>query len=134
MNDILDPQLQLAFSYANDLAKQIISLSTGILALTITFNKDVFASGSRRAIRYIIAAWILLLISIVCGIWSLMALTGTLAQPLEGNYVNRPLSIGFNARFPAALQILFFLFGIALIIIHGIFSFGSQSSQDQTPK
>jgi hypothetical protein len=51
----LDPQVRMAFEFASDLAKQLITLATGILALTITFTKDLVKhvpeGGSGRSRR-----------------------------------------------------------------------------------
>jgi hypothetical protein len=48
----MDPGVEKAFEFAQDVTKQIISLSTAIVALTITFLTDVVrrpARGGRSA-------------------------------------------------------------------------------------
>jgi hypothetical protein len=36
----MDERVKKAFDFAADLAKQLITLATGLIALTITFSKD----------------------------------------------------------------------------------------------
>lgn len=115
----MDPQIELAFKFASDLSKQLITLSTGILALTITFTKDLLGRVPRKKVWTLKFSWIAYLSSIFCGIWHLMALTGTLVQITPSN---DPLSIGWNARLPASLQILTFLFATVLIMYYGVVS------------
>ena len=111
----MDESLKKAFDFAADLAKQLITLATGIITITITFAKDFLPRGATPdAKRWAMCAWYAFLISIVCGVWTLMALTGTLEQKTG---TTRPISIrGANVTMPAALQILFFLAGLLLTI------------------
>lgn len=109
----MNQSLQLGFEFASELSKQIITLSTGILALTITFHKDVLEGQPRRADRLLAWAWAALLLAVLFGIWHLMALTGHLVSP-EG-----ASEIGSSARGPAALQVLAFATGLGLVIAYG---------------
>lgn len=111
----MDESLKKAFDFAADLAKQLITLATGIVTITITFSKD-FLSQPPTPVEKTLAmfAWFAFLFSIVCGILTLMALTGTLDQR-PGTAC--PISIqGSNVRIPARLQILSFLAGLILTI------------------
>lgn len=118
---MIDPDYQLAFEFASDLAKQLITLSTGVLAISITFLKDIVGPEKLTTkpvlIRILGLSWFLLFITIVAGIWALSALTGTLAP--VGNDV-RTLEIGVNARIPAGIQVLAFISSIFLLILFGI--------------
>jgi hypothetical protein len=63
-------------------------------------------------------AWGAHIFSITCGVWSLMALTGTL-MPVDGKIVENP-QFGGNVRFPAAAQVVLFVTGTALLTLtHG---------------
>ncbi len=117
----MDEQIKLAFEFASDLDKQLITLSTGILALTITFTKDILGGIHLKHIWLLLTSWIFFLFDIIFGIWCLMALTGTLA-PVDGSNLNVGLTLGSNVRLPSALQILTFVVGVALIIAYGILS------------
>ncbi|MGA3295415.1 MAG: hypothetical protein ABSE45_15715 [Candidatus Acidiferrales bacterium] len=115
-----------AFDFAADLTKQLITLSTGIVTITLLLSKDFF--GPRLLA---VAAWAFYLFSTVFGLWALMALTGTLA-PVRTRKARRNASgtstssastddkeeeefeIGDNVRKPSTLQIL--SFGLATVL------------------
>lgn len=107
--------IEKAFDFANDLTKQLISLSTGIIALTITFSTNIISAETGEFNRWIISAWIMFLFSIFFGVWTLMALTGTL-EPKHG--AAKPSIRGINVILPSQLQILTFIVGMALTIIY----------------
>ena len=108
--------LQLAFDFASELSKQLITLSTGILTLTIALTKNLVKDSDEIGRNILRSCWVLYLLSIICGIWHLMALTGSLA-PLNGGPM--PTSIEDNARIPAFIQILTFTTATLLIIVYG---------------
>ena len=63
------------------------------------------------------ASWVLLLLSVIAGVWTLLALTGSLAQ------TSAPTAqsiFGLNVRIPAILQILLFLGGLILTVWFGV--------------
>ncbi|MGB9236849.1 MAG: hypothetical protein WCC04_20765 [Terriglobales bacterium] len=114
-----------AFDFAADLTKQLITLSTSIVTLTFLFSKDL--QGPKWLA---VVIWMLFLLSTVCGLWTLMSLTGTLA-PLPRHQSNpppqtppapnggqvedgRPLEIGNNVRVASKWQI--FMFGAAILL------------------
>jgi len=106
-----------AFDFAADLTKQLITLSTGIVTITLLLSKDLTAP------RWLaVAAWTFYLLSTVFGLWALMALTGTLA-PLKknparpANAEHQEFEIGRNVRIPSTLQVL--IFGIATLLTLG---------------
>ncbi len=115
----MDEQTKAAFTSAAETSKQILSLATGVITLEITFLKDV-ALKAPFCLRYLLGtSWILLLLSVVAGVWALLALTGTLGSSSQLN----PASIsGTNIKVPAALQILLFLFGLLLSVAFGMFA------------
>jgi hypothetical protein len=117
----LDARTEKAFVFASDLAKQLITLATGILTVTITFG-DKLVGMVKGPTRWLLGgAWTIYLLSILFGIWMLMALTGTLApiakssdQPAE------PAITGENVRLPAMLQILSFLVATLFVVVFGL--------------
>lgn len=110
-------QSQLALTFASDLAKQIMTLSTAVITATISFTRDLVAGASPRAVGYLRRSWGCLLSSLVFGVWTLMALTGSLVKKhLNGSAVEL---LGVNVRLPAALQILSFLLGLLFLIRFG---------------
>ncbi len=64
------------FDFAQDVTKQVVTLSTGVVTLTIALLKDVVtgAPGDARAVLF--AGWALFAVSIVSGIFTLLNLTG----------------------------------------------------------
>lgn len=114
----MDEKIKKAFDFAADLVKQLITLSTAIIALTVTFAKDIFPVDGDCFSGWLFAAWIAYFFTIIFGVWALMALTGTLDPP---NNPNTGLSIqGRNCRIPTGLQILTFLIGVACTITYAI--------------
>lgn len=73
MNELLMKSLESAA----DLAKQLITLATGILALTVTFIKELNLRTAKRDRNLLIFAWPIYLFSILFGILTLMAVTGS---------------------------------------------------------
>ena len=109
-----------AFDFAREVVTQLIALSTGTIALTITFLKDFLGSSSRRVRRLAMISWGAFFVSLMSGMWSLLALTGNL-EPVGGPPI---LSIrGSNVVLPAALQVLTFLLGTFLTIIYAAVGF-----------
>jgi hypothetical protein len=110
---------------ANDLAKQLITLATGILALSITFIKDVLKSNGKVITWPLKSAWFLYLFSVVFGIWEMMAITGSIFAAVS---TSAPSSAyGTNVRIPALLQILTFLLGTIFLIVYGAKMLGLKS-------
>lgn len=115
---------KMGIQSAQALAQQLITLSTGILALTITFTKDIVKVAPNSPMWILKLAWVSYLLCICFGIWALSALTGTLAPSSPG--IAPSLTIGFNSRFPAGLQVIAFIIGVILIIIYGAVSLRKQ--------
>jgi hypothetical protein len=108
------------FQSANELAKQLITLSTGSLALSITFTKDILKSNVPVVTWPLKVAWVAWLLSVCFGIWTMMAVTGMVFKLTENTAgVPESVTYGENISIPALLQILMFVLGIALLIVHG---------------
>lgn len=109
-------QLELALMFASDLAKQLITVASGILVLTVTLADKFRNPETPHADRWLITAWALLVVSILGGFWALMALTGLLA-PVDGSRLS---AIGVGARVAAAAQIITFALGIIAFMLYGL--------------
>jgi|ERR1700728_1622731 len=96
--------VQLAFNFAKEIATQLITLSTGLLALSIAFTKDILQGVPKGKERRLKAAWGVLIVSIVCGVWTLSALTGTL-MPVNPSDRPNPLQFKSNVRIPDIVAI-----------------------------
>ena len=127
------PQIE-GLKAAMDTAKQIITLSTGVIALTVTFlEKIVQPSVAGGAVRHvpslILAAWILFGLAILFAVWTFMALTGTLnamdrranGLALSKAQLSAVDAYGDNIKVPATVMVLCFVIAIALTIGTGFF-------------
>jgi hypothetical protein len=128
-----------AFDFAADTTKQLITISTAIITLTVTFSKDILGSSINSPKTLLICTWAVFILSIICGVLTLMTLTGTL-QPLNNEKVkteeekadetqiakedecsNMSINNG-NIRLFSIGQSLFF---ISAIIMTGLFGYYS---------
>ena len=110
----MEEHTTLAFTFAADLAKQVMTLSTGVIALTIAFLKDLKLRAPSGAIRWLRWSWFLYIISLIAGVWTLMGLTGQLEQ--WGRLITYT-RFGMNIRLPAGIQILAFLLATISVIV-----------------
>jgi len=108
----MSPEVKLALEYAARLAEQIITLTTGVIGVSITFMKDFIGKAPKNTKKYIKISWFIYLVSLIFGIWTLMAITGTIEAAQN--------SIGGPVKLPAALQIITFLIGTVFLIVFGV--------------
>lgn len=73
-----------SFDFAADIVKQLITLSTAIITLSVTFSKDIIGVNNDFPVTLLAISWGLFIFSLFCGILTLMALTGTL-QPQKND-------------------------------------------------
>lgn len=119
---------------AQETTKQVITLSTGVVALTITFlEKIVQPNGTApRSFPWTLkAGWIFYFFAIVFAMWTLMAITGTLNAldrreaelPLNEDQARaaNELTEGWNIRVPSLLMFACFLVAMLLTIGTGFF-------------
>ncbi len=117
----MDDQRKLAFEFAKDTTKQLITLSTAIVGLSVTFAKDIFKSSSQVDETLLVSAWITYLVSICFGVLTLMALTGCLDPLSEDSSDNSKLTVNSNSiRVMSMLQILTYVMGLILTVKFGI--------------
>jgi hypothetical protein len=117
MSTPLDAQVVMGFGYASDLAKQLITLATGVLALSITFVKEFARDERTQSVKWVKLSWFMLLTSVVAGIAALSALTGALV-PL-GDSASGVLEIPSSARLAGGAQLLLFSGGIGMLMQYG---------------
>ena len=107
------------FTLAADVSKQLITLSTGVLALMLTYGNGLGRDISRNAKRTLILTAGVYLASIVFGVLALMTLVGQM-EALVGNPSGAGAGIyAGNVRWMAGLQIALFLTGIGMTIRFG---------------
>ena len=115
-----------AFEFAAETAKQLLTLATGILALSVAFLKDVASGGGDWARWFLVASWIMFALSAVSGVGVLMSLVANL-QPkptLHGGDPNpespRPSVWAKPVVACAAAQWVLFALGLALAIVFAV--------------
>ena len=114
----MDERRKKAFEAVMESSKQLLTLSTAIITITATIYRDVLKQAPGDAKTFIIFAWIIFLLSIVFGIWTILSLAGTLSSPKVEDSDLTPYR--FNIILPAGLQILSFLIGLGFAVTFGI--------------
>lgn len=106
-----------SFEFAKELTTQLITLSTAVIGVSATFAKDVSTNTSKPSRVLLYVSWIVFLVSLVCGLWTLGSMTGTLAKvsPIKADSVYAP-----NIVVASLAQVLLFLTGVLLLIIHAV--------------
>ncbi len=109
----------LSFQFAADSAKEILTFATAVLIATITFAKDTFLANRTTVPVALKLSWILYLFSILCAIWTLLALTGDLAKGHPQDIYNPPSINNFNIVVPSSLMCISFFCGLCATAIAG---------------
>src|SRR5262245_445195 len=65
---------ELAFQFAKELSTQLITISSALIGVSVTFIKDLKTDEP----RWLRISWGFYIVSIIFGVWHLMALTGAL--------------------------------------------------------
>jgi hypothetical protein len=94
---------KLAFSTASDACKQVLTLTTAIVTITIAFAKDLVKDSTPGDQIWLRTAWIAYSVSILAGI--LMLLAGTAGSP-QSHARNEDTIYRSNVRLPAAIQMI----------------------------
>jgi hypothetical protein len=108
----MDENVSKAFDIAQDASKQLLTVSAGIVVLTITFFAD-FGNHAPFSAKVLLGiAWVAYSISILLGIFTL--------QTLAGNLQNSNLNIyQFNTKLFSITQIIAFLIALTLTVVAG---------------
>ena len=83
MNMIITDETKIAAQFALEWSKQLITLSTGLLAISITFTKDLAKNVKWWPSLALAASWACLLISINAGIGTMGALISGMISTAE---------------------------------------------------
>jgi hypothetical protein len=112
----VDVRIQKSFDYAIEVTKQLLTLGTAVLALTVTVGVDV---GRGKHDSYLLTAWAAFFVSITCGIWTLFALMTEFA-PRRGHGDDALPSVrSLRVRGPSLIQIVAFGTGTAFLVAYG---------------
>jgi hypothetical protein len=121
-----DDQAKQAFASASDWSKQILTLSTGIVTVTVSFSDKIFGPLSHGEKLFLYGSWVVYLVSILGGVWTLSALTGTLAGATEPSSSDVYKS---NTRVPAIVQVVAFVLATISIVVFGILAAGNPAAK-----
>jgi len=125
----LDDQTKQAFTSASDWAKQILTLSTGIVTLTVAFADKVFGDLSDGERWTLWIAWGLYVVSIIGGVSLLSTLTGALARlpaPKAGDVY------ATSNRVAAFVQLGAFVAATIAIVIFGFMAAGNEKPESDS--
>jgi hypothetical protein len=101
-----------SFEYAKEAATQVLTLCTGVIALSATFAKEL-ATGDRTTDRRLLwGSWILLLLSLLLGVGTL----GAMAANLDDAKATHSIWTGSIVVY-ALGQFGLFILGIGVLII-----------------
>ena len=110
----MDDWQQKAYDFAQDSSKLVITLSTGVVAVSITFMTD-FAQSASHAARIVMAvSWLFYIVSIIFGVMALYTLTGKLA-----GHEHEAVQDG-TIKLWAGGQLLAFVGGIVITVVAGL--------------
>ena len=102
---------------AYETTTQVITLSTAIIALTVTFASEFSVSDTDLSVPFSLKiSWLLYCAAVIFGVWTLMAITGTLHELDSGTQSNQG---GKNIRIPAGLMMVAFIGGLVTTIWSG---------------
>jgi hypothetical protein len=108
-----------AFDQVNEITKQVLTLATGIVAITLTFSKD-FATHETSFAKDVLAwSWGVYVVSIIFGFMTLMASAGLQQAADEGTNPAAPSINSGNLRWLGGAQLLIFLIALIMTVIAG---------------
>jgi hypothetical protein len=111
---LMDDRRGKAFDFAQEATKQVVTLATAIIALTVTFVNDIAGEGAVIELLYV--AWGFYLVSVACGLATLLMLAGNLERPHQGD---TPSIYAPNTKGAARVQIATFVVALGLTLIFG---------------
>jgi hypothetical protein len=121
MTHALGPPKDSQFDVALDISKQLLTLATVVVSLTVSFWKDVAGAAGVGRFGYICmgAAWVLFLLSILFGLWCCYAILGSIAKPIGA--AGSPRSVyDTNVAVPMGAQQITFLFAVLATVAFGL--------------
>jgi hypothetical protein len=107
-----------AFGVAGETVKQLITLSTSVLALTVTFKANILpVQGSHSFHWILIIALICHLVSICSGILALYGIVNEM-EDADEERLGEPTVRAIKITKPAKYQILSFVLGLSILVTY----------------
>jgi hypothetical protein len=110
-----DDERREAYAAARDTTKQLITLATSILTVTITFRRDAAPATDAGVNAILMAAWVGFAASAGFGVLGLAILTAE-----QGRTGGRSAASPWLVRWPLVVQMVVFMAATALIVWFGI--------------
>lgn len=116
-------RIKLSFSFAGDVVKQLIALSTAIVTLCVALTDKLFSSEAAQSHSiWLLIALGFFVFSIFFGLLTMMALTGTLGKPKkagepENTDVNKGTIYQGNIRTLMICQVISFILAILFAVV-----------------
>lgn len=113
------------FDYAQDVTKQILTLSTAVVTITVTFPTVLGRAAPSDARAALYGAWVLFALAIVTGVATLLNLTGRVGD--ADTIDSQGIDTG-GIRIFATAQVVLFVAAMGATIYFGARSFGTYSA------
>lgn len=111
------PWRERGFDLVTEITKQVITLATGIIAISITFSSDFATHSGNTSKDLFVWSWSVFVVSILAGLMTLMASAGQQQKAADAG--NDPTINSGNIRLLGMIQLLSFLVAIILTVIAG---------------
>jgi hypothetical protein len=119
----IDERTKKAFDFYADSTKQLITLSTAIIAVMITLAKDILKPADGLYAKFpLMAALIVYVVSIWFGLETLLSLTGQLETFNGGDPATWPRPSIYDSKVKKAsqTQIILFMIATSLIVVSAL--------------
>ena len=115
-----------AITFAADTTKEFIAFSTAILTLTATFANGTFLAKQTSPPVALRISWVMYLLCVFFGLWTLMALTGEVGS----SEVGTPSIYNANVGRPAVFMAVSFVVGLVLTTVAAWSAVGKLSKNE----
>ena len=102
---------------AHETTKQVLTLTTGIATLTLTFAEKFKTGASLSVPMTLYWSWGLYALATLFGLWTLFAIVGTHNALDQGR--GSPDAMAWNIRYPALGMVLSFAAAFVLMLVAG---------------
>jgi hypothetical protein len=114
---MVDDKTKSQIEAAADAVKTVVTLSSGVLTITLTFASTLAAGadpGWQAALRW---SWLLLGVAVAAGIWFLLARTGII-------YAGKATDVfDWRLRLPWLIQLAAFIAAVVIFALFGATQF-----------
>lgn len=111
-----------AFDTVVDITKQVLTLSTGVVALSVTFLTEVAGDAGPSARNVLAFSWVAFTLAVVLGLLTLMAAAGV-QRDAGAEGADAPSIDATNLRLLGGGQLITFGLGLILTLIAGGMAF-----------